>query len=146
MRMLVQLVKEARVNISGKQYSQIGPGVLVFLAIHKNDEPQTSSWMAQKLTNLRIFPDDQGKMNHTIVQTKGQALVVSQFTLYGDCNKGRRPDFFESASPAFAEKLYNDFLSHLEKILPSVETGKFGSQMDVSLINDGPVTLFLEKI
>lgn len=146
MRLLIQRVKNAHVNIEDTTYASIGKGLLVFFAVHKDDVPQTSLYLAKKLINLRIFSDEQNKMNLSLKDTKQELLIVSQFTLYSNCSKGRRPDFIDTAPPAIALKSYQDFISHVENEFGPVQTGKFGANMQVGLVNDGPATFFIEKL
>ncbi len=145
MRLLMQRVSSARVDVDGKTVGQIGKGILAFLGIHKADEMQKTEWLAQKLVNLRIFSDEQGKMNLSLLDIQGEVLIVSQFTLYGQCAQGRRPDFFEAAHPDVAIKLYERFIADVKSLGPKVETGIFGALMQVHLVNDGPVTFLLES-
>jgi D-tyrosyl-tRNA(Tyr) deacylase len=145
MRAIVQRVKEAKVTVSDSVTGSIGHGLLVFLGVHKNDLLEHTKWLAQKIVNLRIFSDDQGKMNLSVKDVKGQILVVSQFTLYGDCTEARRPDFTQAAPGSIAEPIYLKFASEIAAELGSVQTGVFGAKMEVSLINDGPVTFIINK-
>lgn len=145
MRLVIQRVSEANVQVNGEIIGKIGRGLLVFLGIHQNDDPKQTEWLISKMLNLRIFEDDQGKMNRSLLEVKGEVLVISQFTLYGNCNNGRRPDFFEAAPPALAESIYNKFVTEVRKELGSVQTGQFGAAMQVSLVNDGPVTMIIER-
>lgn len=145
MRVVVQRVKEARVLVEGKIVGSIGKGILVFFAVHKNDTPDKTLWFAQKLINLRIFSDAEGKMNISLLDVKGSALIISQFTLYGNCLESRRPDFLESARPDTAQPIYNKFVEEVKKEIPTVQTGIFGADMEVSLINDGPVTFIIDR-
>lgn len=145
MRLLIQRVKEAQVTVSGHVVGAIGPGLLIFLGIHRDDRAETTSWLVNKLVSLRIFADAMGKMNLSVKETGGAALVVSQFTLYGSCLNGRRPDFIETAPPAQAEPIYEKFITELRRELPMVQTGQFGAYMEVSLVNDGPVTFLIDK-
>jgi D-tyrosyl-tRNA(Tyr) deacylase len=146
MRALVQRVIQAKVEIHGQLVGSIENGLLVFLGIHKDDLPDTTKWMVNKIVNLRIFGDDQGKMNRSLKETAGSILIVSQFTLYANCSNGRRPDFFESASGSVAEAIYDKFVSEIKKEITVVQTGKFGGAMQVYLVNDGPVTLLVESL
>lgn len=143
---LVQRVKEASVSVDGKIVGAISSGMLILLGIHQADTEKEMQWVARKCANLRIFPDADGRMNRSLRDSGGEALIVSQFTLYGNTQKGNRPSFIESALPAKAEPLYEQFAqtlsTHLGKPVP---TGIFGAMMDVHLINDGPVTLWVEK-
>lgn len=146
MRAVVQRVEEASVSVSNRIVAQVGNGLLVFLGISKNDQELDISWMADKIVNLRIFQDKQNKMNKSLLDVKGELLVVSQFTLYGDCRKGRRPSFTDSATPEKAKILYDNFLSYLkENYRINVQQGEFQAHMKVNLINDGPVTLLLDS-
>ena len=143
---LVQRVKEARVEVEHQTVGSIGKGILVLLGIHRTDSLDELRWVVKKVTHLRIFPDEEGKMNRSLIDIDGEVLVVSQFTLYGDTRKGNRPSFVESAKPAVAEPLYEQFIDEMNLwVLKPVATGIFGAMMDVHLINDGPVTLIVEK-
>jgi D-aminoacyl-tRNA deacylase len=144
MRLLIQRVQEARVFIQKQVYSEIGPGLLVLLGIHKEDDASQIQWLVNKLIHLRIFRDEEGKMNQSVKEAGGEILVVSQFTLYGNCLSGRRPDFIQAASPAKAEPLYQQFIKQLSQEMGSIRTGIFGAEMQISLINDGPVTFLIE--
>lgn len=145
MKALIQRVKQASVTIDGELYSSINNGMLVLLGVMKDDTIENAQKLAQKLIGLRIFENEQGKMNKSIVDTNGEMLVVSQFTLCGDCKKGTRPSFDKSAPPEIAQKLYEDFVNIVKKEIPIVKTGEFRAMMDVALINDGPVTFMVEK-
>ena len=144
MKVLIQRVKEASVTIDKKLYSQINTGILALVGIEKGDSTEQIEKMAAKLVNLRIFPDENDKMNRSILDIQGEMLIVSQFTLCGNCKKGTRPSFDGSAPPEIANKLYEDFVEKIKSLGIKVGTGKFGAMMDVSLINDGPVTFMLE--
>lgn len=145
MRAVVQRVLSAKVKVNGQEISAIGPGLLVFLAVKVGDTEEDAWYLAEKIAGLRVFPDGEGKMNLS-VQDKGmEVLVVSQFTLYGDCRKGRRPSFSEAAPAGEAEKLYRTFVEALEKQGLEVACGQFQAYMQVELINDGPVTLLLDS-
>lgn len=144
MRIVVQRVKEASVTIAGEVVGKIEKGLLVLFGVRNGDKPTATPWLVNKLVNLRLFSDEQGKMNLSVKECAGEILVVSQFTLYGNCKNGRRPDFMESAPPALAEKIYNKFVSEVSKEMGGVQTGRFGAMMDVQLINDGPVTLIVD--
>jgi len=144
MRLVIQRVKKAQVEVDGEIVARIGSGVLAFLGIRKGDTAKEISWMAKKLVDLRIFRDEQGKMNQSIKDIGGEILVVSQFTLYGNCTSGRRPDFFSAAPPAQAKLLYEQYVSEVKKEIPTVQTGVFGAMMEVALVNDGPVTLVVD--
>lgn len=145
MKALIQRVKQASVTINSDLYSQIGTGMLVLLGVEKGDEKENAELLAKKLVNLRIFEDENGKMNKSVLDVKGEMLVVSQFTLCGDCRKGTRPSFDKSAPPEIAEKLYEQFVEVVKECGIPVQTGKFRAMMDVSLVNDGPVTFMVEK-
>ncbi len=145
MRLLIQRVKEASVSVNSNAIGKINKGLLVFFGAHKEDTHTSIPWLAKKLVNLRIFPDDDGKMNLSIKDIDGDILIVSQFTLYGQCDKGHRPDFFETAQPKFAEELYNAFIEEVRKDIHNVATGQFAAYMEVSLINDGPATFLIER-
>ncbi|NGX43695.1 MAG: D-aminoacyl-tRNA deacylase [Chlamydiae bacterium] len=145
MKVVAQRVKEAKVVVDGEVCGTIGSGILVLLGIHKDDTPEETSWLVNKLVNLRFFQDENGKMNLSVKDLGGEILVVSQFTLYANCNGGRRPAFIDAAPPNIAEPIYEKFVSEVKNELGRVETGKFGAYMEVSLINDGPVTVILEK-
>lgn len=145
MKALIQRVKKASVTIDNELYSQIGAGMLVLLGVEKGDSEENASLLAEKLSKLRIFEDEQGKMNRSILDVGGEMLIVSQFTLCGDCKKGTRPSFDKSAPPEIANSLYEYFISEVKKLNISCQTGKFAAMMDVALINDGPVTFMIEK-
>ncbi len=144
MKIVLQRVKSASVLVDGKIVGSIEKGAVALVGIHASDTPETLEKMAQKLVQLRYFEDGQGKMNLAIQEVQGRLLVISQFTLYGNCNEGRRPDFFQAAPAALAKPLFDSFCQILEKKVGSIETGVFGAHMEVSLVNDGPVTLILE--
>ena len=144
MKALIQRVKRASVSIEGKLYSSISSGLLVFLGVEKDDEKVNAEKLAQKVINLRVFEDENDKMNLSLKDVAGEVLVVSQFTLYGDCRKGKRPSFIAAARPETAIPLYERFVAELMDHDLHVETGWFGADMEVSLINDGPVTLILD--
>lgn len=145
MKALIQRVKKASVTIDGELYSEINAGLLVFLGVTKEDGKENSAKLAEKILKLRIFEDDNDKMNLSVEDIKGEILVVSQFTLCADCKKGTRPSFDSAAAPEKAVELYEDFVSQLKSSGARVKTGKFRAMMEVSLINDGPVTIFAEK-
>lgn len=145
MKLLIQRVSQASVDVEGKIVGSISAGLLIFLGVGHDDGQEQLSWLVNKVVNLRIFEDDQGKMNRSLLDVKGEALVISQFTLYGDCSAGRRPSFTQSASPAHAESVYEKFIAELRKSGIKTETGIFGADMQVALINDGPVTFILER-
>jgi len=144
MRAVLQRVSSASVDVDGATVGRCGAGLLILLGVAPEDDEKAARWLARKLAGLRIFPDDDGKMNRSVVDVGGEALVISQFTLYGDCRKGRRPSFVKSAPPSLAEPLYERFCDLLaEEGLP-VERGIFAADMKVSLLNDGPVTLIID--
>lgn len=145
MRAVVQRVKSASVTVDGERVSEIGAGVLIFLGVAHDDTATELAYIANKVANLRIFEDEDGKMNRSLLETGGAALVVSQFTLYGDCRKGRRPSFINAARPEVANALYEQFISALEQQNIRTQGGTFQAMMDVQLINDGPVTILLDS-
>ena len=145
MRALIQRVKRASVTIGGELYSKIDKGLLVFLGVEKEDTVENCEKLSQKVLNLRIFEDENDKMNLSVNDVKGEILVVSQFTLCGDCKKGTRPSFDKAAHPDIAVKLYEDFVGKIRASGLKTETGKFRAMMDVELVNDGPVTFMVEK-
>ena len=145
MRVLVQRVSRAEVRVESRVVGAIGRGVLLLVGFTHSDADAHVVWMADKVVGLRIFPDDEGKMNRSIADIGGSMLVVSQFTLYGDAIKGRRPSFVDAARPEMATPLYGRFVAMLRERGISVETGEFGAAMDVELVNDGPVTLWIER-
>ena len=144
MRACLQRVTEARVTVAGEAVGEIGLGLLVLLGVGQGDGPEQARWLAEKVVGLRIFEDDQGKMNRSLDEVGGAMLVVSQFTLYGDCRKGRRPSFIEAAPPELAERLYVQFVEEVGRQGITVATGRFREHMLVSLVNDGPVTLVVD--
>ncbi|MBW1788337.1 MAG: D-tyrosyl-tRNA(Tyr) deacylase [Deltaproteobacteria bacterium] len=145
MRAVVQRVKESRVEVKGEVVGRIGPGLLVLLGVGEEDTDKDADYLAAKIANLRIFPDEKGFMNRSLLDMGGAALVVSQFTLWGDCRKGRRPSFAHAARPETAIELYERFVGLLKGMGLAVATGRFQEMMDVHLINDGPVTLMLDS-
>ena len=145
MRAVIQRVKSASVTVEGKVVSEIQKGLLVFLGVAQEDTPADVDYMASKIANLRIFEDDEGRMNLSILDIGGEALVVSQFTLYGDCRKGRRPSFIHAARPEKADPLYQAFMDEISRLGVPVKAGIFQAMMDVELINDGPVTMMLDS-
>jgi D-tyrosyl-tRNA(Tyr) deacylase len=145
MRAVVQRVTSARVRVDGAVIGEIGRGLLVLLGLTHDDTEQQGDWLAEKLVGLRIFEDDAGKMNHSLDEVGGAMLVVSQFTLFGDCRKGRRPSFIEAARPEQAVPLYEAFIRSVRALGVTVATGQFGAMMQVELTNDGPVTLIVDS-
>ncbi len=145
MKALIQRVKRASVTIDGEVYSKIDKGLLVLLGVEKGDERDNADKLVDKLVKLRIFEDENEKMNLSLLDVNGEMLVVSQFTLCGDCKKGTRPSFDKSAPPQIANELYEYFISKVKEANVPTQTGKFAAMMDVELINDGPVTFMVEK-
>lgn len=145
MRVVLQRVSRARVRVAERVVGEIGAGLLLLVGFTATDDEQTLAWMAEKVVGLRIFTDEEGKMNRSVEEVGGAILVVSQFTLYGDARKGRRPSFIEAAHPEVAIPLYERFVEMLRERGRPVETGEFGAMMEVELVNDGPVTLILER-
>jgi D-tyrosyl-tRNA(Tyr) deacylase len=145
MRVVLQRVSRARVTVEGRLTGEIGPGLLLLTGFTDGDAEDAIAWMADKVVGLRIFRDDEGKMNRSVQEVGGGLLVVSQFTLYGDARKGRRPSFIDAARPEIAIPLYERFVALLRATGLPVGTGEFGAMMDVELVNDGPVTLILER-
>jgi len=144
MRAVIQRVAEARVSVGEEIVSGIGPGLCIFLGIALNDSEKDAESLASKIGSLRIFEDERGKMNRSVREIRGDLLVVSQFTLYGDCRKGNRPSFSAAAAPEPAKRVYDDFVQRLRQTGLKVATGEFRAHMKVALVNDGPVTLILE--
>ncbi len=145
MKAVVQRVRGASVSVDGREIARIGRGLLVLVGIGRNDSSADLAWMAKKLVELRVFDDAEGRMNLGLREAGGQLLLVSQFTLYGDCRKGRRPSYSDAAPPEQAERLYGDFLERVRELVPDAQSGLFQAMMDVSLVNWGPVTLILES-
>jgi len=145
MRAVVQRVSRASVKVAGEVTGEIGPGLLVLLGVNSRDSAKEAEFLADKIANLRIFADEKDKMNCSVLETGGEILVVSQFTLYGDCRKGRRPSYNEAAQPKPAERLYEYFVESLQKCGLIVATGRFQAMMAVELVNDGPVTILLDS-
>lgn len=145
MRAVVQRVTQASVTVQEETVGLIGKGLLVLLGVADDDDPQDADWMAAKIVNLRVFEDEAGKMNRSLLDDQGEILVVSQFTLYGDCRKGRRPSFVKAAAPEKGETLYLRFVEQVRKQDVTIATGRFRSRMAVTLVNDGPVTLLVES-
>lgn len=145
MRAVVQRVTESAVTVDGETVGRIGPGLMVLLGVADGDAEKDADYLADKIVHLRIFEDETGRMNRSVLDAGGSLLVVSQFTLLGDCRKGRRPSFVAAAPPETAEALYEYFASRAARFGIPVETGRFRAMMDVSLVNNGPVTLLLES-
>jgi D-aminoacyl-tRNA deacylase len=145
MRAVVQRVSRASVSVDGRTTGGIGPGLMVFVAVGKEDTVATASAMAEKVANLRIFGDDAGKMNRSMLDSGGAALAISQFTLYGDARGQRRPSFIQAAPPDLGKALYEEFVRALQALGVRVETGVFQAHMSVELVNDGPVTILLDS-
>jgi D-tyrosyl-tRNA(Tyr) deacylase len=145
MRAVVQRVKTAKVVVDDKVVGEIGKGVLIFLGVGEGDDHDDADYLASKIVHLRIFEDDEGKMNLSLLETGGEALIVSQFTLWGDCKKGRRPSFIKAADPTVAHNLYKKFIALIKGHGVRAAEGIFREMMDVHLVNDGPVTLLLDS-
>jgi D-tyrosyl-tRNA(Tyr) deacylase len=145
MRVVLQRVSEARVRVDGEIVGEIGLGLLALLGVTHNDTAEQAEWLADKVVGLRIFEDDQGKMNRDVTEARGGILIVSQFTLYGDCRKGRRPSFIEAAPPAMAVPLYEAFVNAVKARGVPVATGRFQAMMRVELVNEGPVTVIVDS-
>jgi len=145
MRVVIQRVRLARVEVDGQVAGAIGPGLLVLLGIAKTDSEKEAEYLVEKVLGVRIFPDKDGKMNRNVREAGGSLLVVSQFTLYGDCRRGRRPSFDLAASPQEASRLYEYFVNAARKSTVPVETGVFQASMQVHLVNDGPVTIICDS-
>jgi D-aminoacyl-tRNA deacylase len=144
MRAVVQRVSEAKVTVEGEVTGAIDNGIVILLGVTDNDTEKDTNYLVDKIANLRIFPDHEDKMNLSLRDVKGEALVISQFTLFGDCRKGRRPSYAHAASPELANGLYELFIEKMKQILP-VASGRFQTMMDVHLVNSGPVTLLLDS-
>ncbi|MCK5707688.1 MAG: D-tyrosyl-tRNA(Tyr) deacylase [Candidatus Aureabacteria bacterium] len=145
MKIVAQRVKKASVFVDGKEIASMNKGTLIYFAAAKEDNKKNADWLADKILSLRIFEDEFGKMNRSLIDVKGSLMVVPQFTLYGNCRKGKRPGFDESASPETANELFKYFVNKLKESSIPVYTGKFRSHMEVTSINDGPVTFIIEK-
>lgn len=145
MKAVIQRVKKSAVSVEDKTISSIENGLLVFIGVEQGDQPSDAAYLAEKISHLRIFEDDNGKMNRSLLDIEGEMLVVSQFTLLADCRKGRRPSFVKAAPPDIADRLYEYFADRVRQKNIVVQTGRFRAMMAVSLVNDGPVTLILES-
>ena len=145
MRAVIQRVSRARVTVNGEVTGEIGPGFLVLLGVSNRDGEKDADYLVEKTLNLRVFEDAEGKMNLSLLDTGGGLLVVSQFTLYGDTRRGRRPSFIDAAAPDEANRLYEYFVDECRKRVEKVETGRFQAMMDVELVNDGPVTILIDS-
>ena len=142
---VVQRVKESRVVVEGVTVGAIDAGLNVLLGVAEGDQPTDAEYLAAKIVHLRIFEDDQGKMNRSLIDIGGQMLVISQFTLLGDCRKGRRPSFVQAAKPEIAQQRYQDFVDAVKNLEIDTHTGRFGAMMQVAIVNDGPVTLLVHS-
>jgi len=145
MRAVVQRVRRAEVRVEGGVVGRIGVGLVVLVGVGQGDSVESGQWLAEKIVNLRVFEDEEGRMNQSLREAGGAILCVSQFTLYGDCRKGRRPSYDRAAAPEAARSLYESFVGALRAYGVPVETGEFRAMMDVELVNDGPVTLLLDS-
>lgn len=145
MRAIIQRVSRARVTVGGETVGEISKGILVLLGVASGDSEKEAAYLLEKTLNIRIFEDADGKMNSSLLDTKGELLVVSQFTLYGDARRGRRPSYVHAAAPDEANRLYEFFVSEARKQIGKVETGRFQATMNVELVNDGPVTILLDS-
>jgi len=145
MKIVIQRVSRASVSVNGIITGSINEGLLLLAGIHRDDDEKVLKWITKKILNLRIFEDEQGKMNKSVKDMKGEILVVSQFTLYGNTKKGNRPSFIDAASPDIAEPVYEQLITNLKKSGLNIQSGEFGAMMDVKLVNSGPVTLIIEK-
>lgn len=146
MRCVIQRVSRAKVSVDGEITGEIGKGILILLGVSRGDSEKDAVYLIEKILNLRIFDDADGKMNLSLLDIKGELLVVSQFTLYGDARRGRRPSYIEAALPEKAETLYNFFVAETHRYNLKIETGRFQAMMDVELVNDGPVTILLDSL
>jgi len=145
MRAVIQRVSKARVVVDDKIVGKIGRGLLILLGVKAGDQEAEIPWLADKCVNLRIFDNEEGKFHHSLLEIGGEVLVVSQFTLYGDCRRGRRPGFSDAAEPALADQLYQKFVQYLKEKDLKVETGIFAAKMSVELVNEGPVTMIVNS-
>lgn len=145
MKLVIQRVQKAKVEVNNEIVGKIGQGFLVLFGVGQGDTKEQADFLAEKLCNLRVFGDENGKMNLSIKDIDGELLIVSQFTLYADCKKGNRPNFINAAKPELANELYEYFIDECKKMVKNVQKGVFGAKMKVSLLNDGPITIILEK-
>lgn len=145
MKLLIQRVSSASVKVDNELISEIKQGLLVFIGVSQEDSSKSIEWLANKLVNLRIFEDNEGKMNLSVQDIKGEIMVISQFTLYANCEKGRRPSFIEAGEPEMANQLYEEFCEKVKEYYKEPQKGIFGADMKISLVNDGPVTIILER-
>lgn len=145
MRCVLQRVASGEVRVSEQVVGKINRGILLYVAIGHDDTEDNLKWMAEKCSNIRVFDDEDGKMNHSVLEVSGEILIISQFTLYGDCKKGRRPSYSRSAPAEKARKLYELFVKEMRKRHTKVETGEFQAMMQVDYINDGPITLVIDR-
>lgn len=145
MRAVIQRVTKASVSVDGNMVGSIGPGMVVFLGVGNDDSEKDTVYMAEKISGLRVFEDDSGRMNLSVKDIEGEILVVSQFTLYGDCRRGRRPSYSKAADGDFAKRHYELFIANLKELGITVKTGVFGARMDVYIVNCGPVTLLVDS-
>ena len=146
MKIVLQRVSRASITVEERVKGRIGEGYMALVGITDTDTEEILKYMAEKMINLRIFEDEAGKMNRSLLDVGGEILLISQFTLYADCKKGRRPSFIKAGSPAFAEQMYENMIKYLEHLLPGkIQTGQFGADMKVELVNDGPVTIVLDS-
>lgn len=145
MRAVVQRVKSSKVEVDGKTIGSIGKGINLLIGISKDDTREDIDYIVRKVLGMRIFEDDKGKMNYSLNDINGQLILISQFTLYGDCRRGKRPDFMKAQGGDLARSLYNELVEEFKKEVPDLQTGEFGADMQVEIINDGPVTLLLES-
>jgi D-tyrosyl-tRNA(Tyr) deacylase len=145
MRAVIQRVERARVTVAGSEIARIGRGLLALVAFAPGDSQEELEWMARKIVELRIFDDAEGRLNRSLLDVGGQLLLVSQFTLYGDCRKGRRPSYSEAAPPIQAQALYETFVRTAQKWMPGAQSGQFQASMEVELTNSGPVTLMIDS-
>ncbi len=145
MRTIIQRVKQASVHIDGEIYGKIGKGLVILVGIENGDNPEDADWLVHKIINLRIFSDDEGKMNRSLLDIEGEVLIISQFTLLAKTKKGHRPSYIRAAKPEIAIPLYEYFIAEMsKKINHPPQTGKFGAMMDINLTNNGPVTIFID--